>query len=118
MAKPKVELIKQIPKQINSPRSSESKTRKPFRSQVIDGAQWRRKIGAEQPLISKSMCGIGEKHQATEKHCLDDEKNTCFHVLNNPSTPKSLCVRVLKKHRRRRKNIGEMKRLFNNFHKF
>ena len=32
------ELIKQI-KQIIPPRSSESKTREPFRSQVIDGAQ-------------------------------------------------------------------------------
>ena len=32
------ELIKQIHKQITSPRSSESRTRKLFRSQVIDGA--------------------------------------------------------------------------------
>ena len=33
-----IELVKQINKQISPPRSSESKTRKPFRSQVIDGA--------------------------------------------------------------------------------
>ena len=32
------ELIKQFQKQINPPRSRESKTRGPFRSQVIDGA--------------------------------------------------------------------------------
>ena len=32
------ELIKQIHKQINPPWSNESKTREPFRSQVIDGA--------------------------------------------------------------------------------
>ena len=46
--KPKNELIKQIHKQIIPPRSNESKTRGPFRSQVIDGAQRRRRIGAEQ----------------------------------------------------------------------
>ena len=33
-----IELIKQITKQINPPKSNESKTRKPFRSQVIDAA--------------------------------------------------------------------------------
>ena len=42
MAKPKIELIKQINKKIDPPRSKpfrSQKTTKPFRSQVIDGAQ-------------------------------------------------------------------------------
>ena len=50
------ELIKQINKQINSPRSSESKTRKPLRSQVIDGAQERRHSN---PLSSLRRLGCG-----------------------------------------------------------
>ena len=45
--------INQIRKRINPPRKSASETREPFRSQVINGAQKERRIGAEKPLGSR-----------------------------------------------------------------
>ena len=64
-----IEFIKQINKQINPPRSRESKTRKPFRSQVIDGALEEEEdrrgavIGFEIPVTRVRIRSKGKKHR-------------------------------------------------------
>ena len=70
----------QIPKQINPPRSSESK---PFRSQVIDGAQRRRKIGAEQPWGSRYLW---QESAFDRRERSTDDK---WYLTNNTTWPNS-----------------------------